>query len=65
MGTATDDRSSYGRNDHANDGSFGSTTVQAYRKWQLRCGYSGKDADSIPGKDSLTRLGKKYGFTVK
>ncbi|SDR90471.1 CHAP domain-containing protein [Actinopolymorpha singaporensis] len=50
---------------YAGDGSFGSTTVQAYRKWQLRCGYSGKDADGIPGKDSLTRLGKKYGFTVK
>ncbi|MFD7994556.1 GH25 family lysozyme [Streptomyces mexicanus] len=50
---------------YASDGSFGSTTVAAYRKWQQRCGYSGADADGIPGKASLTKLGKKHGFTVK
>lgn len=46
------------------DGSFGSSSVAAYRKWQKKLGYKGKDADGIPGKDSLTKLGKKYGFQV-
>lgn len=49
---------------YAGDGSFGSTTVAAYAAWQRRCNYSGKAADGIPGKDSLTRLGKKHGFDV-
>lgn len=46
------------------DGHYGTTTVEAYRKWQQRCGYTGSDADGIPGKSSLTRLGDKHGFTV-
>jgi len=49
------------------DGHFGSTTVQAYAKWQRsKAGgsYAGKAADGIPGKDSLERLGKKHGFKV-
>lgn len=46
------------------DGHYGSTTVIAYRKWQVRCGYSGSGADGIPGKSSLTKLGEKHGFTV-
>ncbi|MFE0692937.1 N-acetylmuramoyl-L-alanine amidase [Streptomyces sp. NPDC058869] len=46
------------------DGHFGTATITAYARWQRKCGYSGRDADGIPGKDSLTRLGKKYGFTV-
>ncbi len=49
------------------DGHFGSATVTAYAKWQRsKAGgsYSGSAADGIPGKDSLTRLGAKYGFTV-
>jgi hypothetical protein len=50
---------------YASDGSFGSTTVAAYRKWQQRCGYSGADADGIPGMTSLKKLGAKHGFTVK
>ncbi|MCI3246281.1 N-acetylmuramoyl-L-alanine amidase [Streptomyces spinosisporus] len=50
---------------YAGDGSFGSTTVTAYSKWQRHLGYSGKDADGIPGKASLTQLGKSSGlFTV-
>jgi Glycosyl hydrolases family 25 len=49
---------------YASDGSYGTTTVAAYRKWQKRCGYSGRDADGIPGRESLTRLGKKHGFKV-
>jgi peptidoglycan hydrolase-like protein with peptidoglycan-binding domain len=46
------------------DGSFGSKTVTAYRALQVRYGYSGPDADGIPGRTSLTRLGAAHGFTV-
>lgn len=46
------------------DGHFGTTTVTAYAKLQRRLGYSGKDADGIPGKTTLTWLGDKHGFTV-
>ncbi|MEV6549062.1 endolysin [Streptomyces sp. NPDC051597] len=46
------------------DGSFGTRTKTAYAAWQRRCGYSGPDADGIPGRDSLTRLGARHGFTV-
>lgn len=49
---------------YARDGSFGSLAVEAYAAWQRRCGYTGKDADGIPGRASLTRLGRKYGFSV-
>lgn len=50
---------------YAGDGSFGSTTVTAYAKWQRRLGYSGKDADGIPGMTSLRRLGSETRlFTV-
>jgi Putative peptidoglycan binding domain. len=41
----------------ASDGSFGSATVAAYAALQRRYGYRGADADGIPGKASLTRLG--------
>ncbi|WP_031013285.1 CHAP domain-containing protein [Streptomyces sp. NRRL S-475] len=50
---------------YAADGSFGTTTIEAYRKWQQKLGYSGKDADGIPGMSSLKKLGDKHGFTVK
>ncbi|WP_333731756.1 CHAP domain-containing protein [Streptomyces sp. IBSBF 3010] len=50
---------------YAGDGSFGTTTVEAYRKWQKALGYKGADADGIPGTTSLTRLGAKHGFNVK
>ncbi|MCX4540505.1 hypothetical protein [Streptomyces sp. NBC_01565] len=49
---------------YAHDGSFGSLTVEAYAKWQRRQGYSGSDADGIPGKTTLVALGKARGFTV-
>lgn len=49
---------------YAADGSFGSLTVAAYAKWQRHLGYAGHDADGIPGKTSLTKLGQKHGFTV-
>lgn len=46
-------------------GTFNAQTKTAYKKWQTKLGYTGKDADGIPGKASLTALGKKHGFTVK
>ncbi|MGI5455615.1 N-acetylmuramoyl-L-alanine amidase [Streptomyces sp. CA-249302] len=50
---------------YAGDGSFGTTTIAAYAKWQRHLGYSGAEADGIPGKISLGRLGDKSGlFTV-
>lgn len=49
---------------YAGDGSFGSTTVKAYAKWQKRLGYSGSAADGIPGMTSLKSLGKEHSFTV-
>jgi hypothetical protein len=50
---------------YAGDGSFGSTTVTAYAKWQRHLGYTGKAADGIPGMTSLGRLGSETGlFTV-
>lgn len=50
------------------DGSAGTVSFgdgSAYQKWQKKCGYTGKDADGIPGNASLSRLGRKYGFDVK
>ncbi|MFE3857955.1 N-acetylmuramoyl-L-alanine amidase [Streptomyces griseorubiginosus] len=50
---------------YAGDGSFGTTTVAAYAKWQKHLGYTGADANGIPGKTSLSKLGEKTGlFTV-
>ena len=46
------------------DGHYGTSTLDAYKKWQRACGYSGNDADGIPGMSSLTKLGKRHGFTV-
>lgn len=49
---------------YASDGSYGSTTVKAYAQWQRKLGYSGSDADGIPGMASLSALGKAHGFRV-
>jgi hypothetical protein len=49
---------------YAGDGSFGTTTKDAYAKWQRRLGYSGTAADGIPGMTSLKKLGAKHGFDV-
>ncbi|MFF9910611.1 N-acetylmuramoyl-L-alanine amidase [Streptomyces sp. NPDC013457] len=46
------------------DGHYGTATVRAYAAWQRRCGYSGKDADGIPGAESLKKLGARRGFTI-
>jgi hypothetical protein len=48
------------------DGSWGTKTDVAYAALQRRYGYSGKDADGVPGITSLTRLAKDAStFTAK
>ncbi|WP_318203033.1 endolysin [Streptomyces sp. SCL15-4] len=49
------------------DGSFGTKTVTAYARWQRSPaggGYTGDDADGIPGEKSLRLLAARHGFTV-
>ncbi|MET9140589.1 N-acetylmuramoyl-L-alanine amidase [Streptomyces parvulus] len=50
------------------DGHFGTDTKDATSAWQERLGYRGRKpgqpADGIPGRDSLTRLGNRHGFSV-
>jgi len=46
------------------DGHYGSSTVTAYAAWQKSLGYTGLDANGIPGPTSLTKLGNAEGFTV-
>lgn len=46
------------------DGHYGTATITAYAAWQRRLGYSGSDADGIPGMASLSRLGSLHGFGV-
>jgi hypothetical protein len=44
---------------------YNAATKAAYAKWQRKLGFTGADADGIPGAKSLRALGKKHGFTVK
>jgi hypothetical protein len=47
------------------DGSLGTLFVAGYAVWQRQLGYSGLDADGIPGMAPLTRLCQETGrFTV-
>ena len=46
------------------NGKWDAKTSDAYKKWQSSLGFKGKDADGKPGRQSLTKLGKKYGFKV-
>ena len=40
------------------DGYFGSSTIEAYAKYQKSLGYTGLDASGLPGKTSLEKLGE-------
>ena len=48
----------------APNGKWGPQTAEAYKKWQMSLGFKGKDADGKPGRQSLIKLGEKYGFKV-
>ncbi|GAB3663304.1 peptidoglycan-binding protein [Actinocorallia lasiicapitis] len=39
------------------DGYFGTTTITAFAKYQRSLGFKGLDANGLPGRASLTRLG--------
>lgn len=43
------------------DGQYGPQTEAAYKRWQQSLGWPG---DGLPGEDSLSKLGAKYGFAV-
>jgi hypothetical protein len=45
------------------DGHYGTSTLDAYAAWQRSLGYSGIDANGVPGRTSLTELGSGR-FTV-
>jgi len=45
------------------DGHYGTSTVSAYAAWQRSLGYTGIDANGIPGPSSLTQLGQNR-YTV-
>ncbi|MEV4858914.1 N-acetylmuramoyl-L-alanine amidase [Streptomyces ossamyceticus] len=50
------------------DGHYGTATVRAYARWQRSKeggSYRGADADGIPGRDSLRKLGLQAGFKVE
>ena len=40
-------------------------TRDGYRRVQLILGFTGADADGIPGKTSLSRLGDAFGFKIR
>jgi hypothetical protein len=50
---------------YAKDGSFGTETITAYSQWQRKLGFTGDDADGVPGPDSLKKLGARHGFRVR
>jgi hypothetical protein len=45
------------------DGHYGTATLDAYAAWQRSLGFSGLDANGVPGRTSLTQLGSGR-FTV-
>lgn len=49
---------------HVN-GRFGVRKRWAYAAWQKRLGFSGSDANGVPGRISLTKLGQRHGFKVR
>ncbi|MCX4545702.1 peptidoglycan DD-metalloendopeptidase family protein [Streptomyces sp. NBC_01565] len=46
-------------------GIFGERTRLAYAKWQHQLGFSGAEADGLPGMESLKTLGARFGFKVR
>lgn len=46
------------------DGAFGTETIKAYSRWQKKMKFKGKDANGVPGLDTLRALGNAHGFAV-
>jgi peptidoglycan hydrolase-like protein with peptidoglycan-binding domain len=55
----------FGGTDLKVDGIFGKATRDRYAAWQRRLGYSGSDANGIPGSTSARALAVKYGARIK
>ncbi len=49
---------------YAFDGSLGSKTLNSYAAWQRKVGLEGQTENGLPGRESLRKLGTKYGFKV-
>ncbi len=47
------------------DGHAGTKTKRAYKLLQKKYGFSGRDADGIPGMYTLRKLGARHGFKVR
>ncbi len=48
-------------NRNTDDGSLGTLFLESYSRWQGHLGYSGNDADGVPGRESLTKLAEFTG----
>jgi hypothetical protein len=52
-------------NNNTDDGSLGTLFLESYSRWQGHLGYSGNDADGVPGRGTLVKLAEATGsFTV-
>lgn len=49
-------------NRNTDDGSLGTMFLESYSRWQGHLGYSGNDADGVPGRDSLAKLAEATGM---
>lgn len=49
-------------NRNTDDGSLGTLFLESYSRWQGHLGYSGDDADGMPGRDSLVKLAEATGM---
>ncbi|MDO5501183.1 MAG: hypothetical protein Q4F67_16040 [Propionibacteriaceae bacterium] len=49
-------------NRNTDDGSLGTMFLESYSRWQGHLGYSGSDADGMPGRDSLAKLADATGM---
>ena len=49
-------------NRNADDGSLGTLFLESYSRWQGHLGYSGSDADGVPGRESLAKLAEATGM---
>lgn len=48
-------------NRNTDDGALGTMFLESYSRWQGHLGYSGNDADGVPGRESLTKLAEFTG----
>ncbi|MDO5683316.1 MAG: hypothetical protein Q4G46_10865 [Propionibacteriaceae bacterium] len=49
-------------NRNTDDGSLGTMFLESYSRWQGHLGYSGSDADGVPGRATLAKLAEATGM---